>query len=368
MRGARLEWAAAPLLLIGLVAATLLAMPSDPPVSAGGSREVTDDAGRRVRFEPGGPRALYMAVGAGEYLLTTRAAQRLVTSRSPDNERLLASSLLRRAVPKLGTTRLALTSSEGAAANLETLLQLRPDVMVTWSRLVPRFERVGIRSVGLGPMSDAASFARHARVFGQVTGEQARSEAIVRASAERTRRIASEVAASGAPSTRVLFVFPTSTGWRSSYEFADTIEVTRADDLTGALSFYSPLDRERLLKIAPDVIVIVGGARIDDDAAARLMADPILAALPAVRARRVYRHPPGIGGYMASAVELPIYQRWLAEVLHPAQLRSGTRPLAAEVIRADLGVEPTDAELDEILGTVPNHASAEAGRFEATPR
>lgn len=85
-------------------------------------------------------------------------------------------------------------------------------------------------------------------------------------------------------------------------------------------------------------------------------------------ARRVYHRPPGVSGYMDSALELPIYQRWLAEVLHPAILAPGTRRLAADTLEHALGVAPTEAELDEMLAVRSNRGSAYNDRFADATR
>lgn len=358
----RLKAVLPPLLLPALVAVTLLCLPRDPSFPQGGSREVIDEAGRHVRFSPGGLRALYMAMGAGEYLLTTRQARGLLTSRSPTNERLLGSSLLRRSVPNLGEIELGLSSSEGAAANLETLLLRRPEVLITWNRLVPRFERVGITAVGLGPVSAVKQFHDHARLFDSVAGTHRSAGMVARSISER-RVLMQDVTTRLAPRTRLLVLYPSGTSWRTNYDFPEIVAAAGGYNPLSSLD-RSALDVERMLAVAPEVIVISGGEPVDDDAAALLMADPRLASIPAVAQRRVYRRPPGLSGYMNSAIEVPIYQRWLAEVLHPDDLAPIARPMAAEVIRRELGTPPTEGELDAILGVRANRSSAHHARFE----
>jgi hypothetical protein len=128
------------------------------------------------------------------------------------------------------------------------------------------------------------------------------------------------------------------------------------------------LDAERLLLLSPDVIIIVGGAGHDNAAADIMMEAPNVAAIPAVRNRRVYNAPAGMSGYMATVIETPIYTRWLAEILHPMELVPRTRDLARRIYSIELGITPTEAELDDALDSIANRRVGARRQLGSNPQ
>ena len=112
------------------------------PPDAKGARTIGDERGLAVPCpEHLAKVAVFMAVGAGEYILVTRQPGVIVSSPSTTNIMLSQSSLMRRAFPDIAGLRMPMSLVETGAVNLETLLFERPDVTVTWARLAADFER-----------------------------------------------------------------------------------------------------------------------------------------------------------------------------------------------------------------------------------
>jgi iron complex transport system substrate-binding protein len=350
--------------LVLLVAASAVAALWRPMPPAGApaspTRSVVDERGRVVALPQAvQTAAVFMAIGAGEYLLVTRRPSDIMTSHSPENARLKASTLLARAFPDLRWLRTTMSSVETGMVNVETLLRDRPDVVVTWARLAAGFERVGLPVVGLGPLSSTERLAQNTAVFSAIVDEPARGADLVQRSYSERARVSEDVALRTSGHTRVLRLIPRGQGrWQAISGFADVIAQAGGVDVQASARLHAPLDAERLLVLAPEVILVVGGVRFDDDAPRRLMQTPALATVPAVRERRVYRSPPGVTGFMASVIEMPIYLRWLAEVLHPGSLAPEARDFARRILTTELGVTPTDAELDDALASAANRYSA----------
>ena len=355
-------------LVVLAAAALLLALGArrwTPPFAVD-ARTVVDERGAAIPCPERLTKvAVFMAIGAGEYILVTRRPGDIVTSPSSTNIMISQSSLMRRAFPDVAALRMPMSLVETGAVNLETLLIERPGVTVTWARLASEFERVGLPVIGLGPVSSIDRFVENTRVFAAIVDQPQRAQTLTATSRQRRVLIARQVAQAVSSPTRMAIVVATADGlWRAGSGFKELIQEAGGLNV-GPPQASGAINAEELLRIAPDVVVITGGGGVDGSAPGRLMAIPALSALPAVRNRRVYDYPPGVSGYMSDLIELPIYMRWLAEILHPLDLPPQTRALAKVIYREELGVEPTDEELDDALAMPANTSSAFIERMSA---
>ena len=294
-----------------------------------GPRLITDERGATVALpQTVGTQAVLMGIGVGEYLLVTRDPRNIQTSPTEANLRIVKLSLMRRAFPGLERLRKTLNVDKSGSANFEALLLERPNVVVTWSRLADGFERVGLATIGLAAISSVDQLAQNEGVFAEIVGRSNRAEDLIARSQTTRAEIAREVAKGAKGETRLLIVAQAGGGlWRMGFGFSELIAEAGGANLGGRL-IRGVISAEHLLELAPDVIVIVGDQGIGPSAASTLMQTPAFAATPAVMSRRVYVSPPGVAGYMGDLIELPIYMRWLAEILHPLELGRRTRSLA----------------------------------------
>lgn len=359
---------AAPLaaaLVLLLAAASLLAPGLAPPPSGRGG-SVVDERGVRVAIPPGPQRvALYMGIGAGEYLVDGAQPRGLSVQANSDNAFVLHSAYLNRALPDLRQVRTSLKDTEGPTANVEALLAARPPVLlVTWARLADRFERVGLPVVGMLGLSTPERHLDNARIFTAVAGRPERDAGLRARYAAARASVARAIAQLGPePRPRLATVeFPSAGPLRAFPLAPDEAEAAGGRDalpIHGGAAF---IDAERLLAADPDVLVVPWPGATLSTTPARLAASPVFRSLRAVRCGQAYAAPPGVTGYAWSLVEEPVRYRWLAETLHP-RLPDALAGYTASTYAAAFGVRPTSGELATLLSTglnPPGHPSPPA--------
>ncbi len=346
--------------LLPIMAAVFSAFASSwHPDRTSGARYLSDERGQRMGLPKSvRKQAVFMGIGVGEYVLVTRRPSDILTSRSPINERIKATPLLTKAFDDIGEMRMPMSNVESGATNLEVLLREQPDVVVTWARIAENFEKIGFAVAGLGPVSSPERLSENTVLFSSIVDEPQKAVGIIDRSRQEQDRIAQDVASKVQSKMAMLILFSIAEGlWRVASGFRDVIDAAGGRNL-GADFAPIPINAEQILNLWPEVIIIIGGAGLDDAAPKRLMDTQALQPLPAVKYRRVYATPPGVSGYMGTMIELPIYMQWLADVLHPQELGRNARMLAKRIYTAELGVEPNDGDLDDALAEFANRGSA----------
>jgi len=346
------------LVLLAIIAFSLAAT-GWHPVHEAGERYVVDERGQRIALPQHIERvAVFMAIGVGEYVLVSRKPGVITTSDSAINHRIKTTPLLQKAFPDIVDMQLPMSTLESGNANLEVLLREKPDVLVTWARLADYFERVGLTVVGLGPVISPERLKENTRLFSAIVGEPERGLDIIRRSDDEQKAFIEASASSQTKPTSMLMLFNLGDGqWRIGYGFPELMRMAGAHNI-GAGYRSIPVNAEELMRLSPEVIVIIGAAGLDDEAPRRLMSIKALQPVPAVRDRRVYEAPPGVTGYMGSVIEFPIYARWLADVLHPQNHANDVKETARRIYTRELGVIPDDGDLASALGISANRASA----------
>lgn len=198
-------------------------------------RALRDERGAKVALpRTVGTQAVFMGIGVGEYLIVTRDPSNILTSPTDANLRIINSSLMRRAFPSLERLRTTLNLDETGTANIEVLLLERPDVVVTWSRLAEGFERVGLVTVGLAPISSVDRFTQNASIFADIVGRPERAGDLLARSRDARAEIAREVAKRTNGKTGLLIIAQIGGGlWRMGFGFNDLIAQAGGVSLAG---------------------------------------------------------------------------------------------------------------------------------------
>lgn len=323
--------------------------------AASAPREVVDDAGRRVRlperisrvFPAGPPAAITLFALAPDTLLgwtnPWREADRaFVDPRWAD-------------LPVVGRL-----TGRGGTANLETVLALRPDLILdygsvdrTYASLADRVqEQTGIPVVLLDGRFDAiaASF----RALGRVLGREERGEAFA-AFAEAVlvdldRRIAAIPA--GARPKVYYGRGPNGlqTGLAGSIN-VETLERVGARNVAAALGRggLTAVTIEQILLWDPEVVVTT-----DPNFFRAVRADPLWRGVSALRTGRVHLSPPHPFGW----IDFPpgpnrlIGVRWLAKVLYPDAFPEDLRGPVRDFYARFYHRPPSEAQLDALLATL----------------
>jgi iron complex transport system substrate-binding protein len=329
--------------------AVALALAALPALAA--AAEVTDATGRTVAI-PDAPDRIYPAGPPAAVLLYVLKPEALVgwahAPRERDAPYLLAASL--------GLPATAPLTGPDGAVDLDALGDA--DLVVDYGTVDARYaeaaERVqaasGVPSILLDGALDMAPATL--RRLGAAIGAGDRGEALA-AYAEETLALVDATLAGVPEADRPRFYLARGAdGLQSARPGSINAEaLARAGginvvDVEGSGNLVD-VTIDQIVAWAPDVIVT-----ISPEFAAMAAASPDWARVPAVAAGRVLVAPAAPFGFVDSppSVNRLIGLRWLMHALYPAQAQGEIRPEIARFYGLFYQVEPSDADLDRLLG------------------
>jgi iron complex transport system substrate-binding protein len=325
-------------------AASLIA----PPARAAA---VTDAAGRAIPipttvsrvFPAGPPAAILLYTIAPDLLLGWPRANR------PDECAFMLPDICKR--PVVGRL-----TGRGNTANLETVLALKPDLILdvgsTSATFVSLAERVQEQTGIPYALLDGrfAATAPTLRKVGELTHREAAADALAAYAEQTITTIKARVdAIPAAQRPRVYYARGPrglETGLGGSIN-VETIEFLGARNVAGERQGgLAVVSIEQVLVWNPDIIVT-----IDADFAAGARNDPQWAAVAAVRAGRVYLSPTLPFGWVdfPPSVNRLIGLWWLAKILYPAQFPEDMHALTRDFYTRFYHVTPSDADIARVL-------------------
>ena len=329
-------------------------------------RVVIDARGKSVAIPlPFRGAAMLFPPSIDDYLVVTRRPESLAAVQAL-NRSVIDEGLIGRMFPGLRALRTFLPSNAPVAPNIETLLLQRPSAVFVPAQTASALDRVGLPALGILNTKDERWSIEQARMYAEANQEPSREPELLALYRARLSAIAVELAAMPAvPETRVLAAYAyngTLYGFGSRTLFTDLV---RAAGGANVLTVPGPvrLDRERLLLINPDVILLLN-TWPRSMRPGPFMDDPVWQPLRAVQQRRVYRVLPGIEFIPSGLASSPLFVRWMAELLHPQLAPTLRADMRATYLR-ETGYAMTDADLDEALAVADNKHSASGARFEA---
>jgi iron complex transport system substrate-binding protein len=317
---------------------------------AGRAAAVNDGAGRAVpvparvaRVFPAGPPAAI--------LLYTLAPKLLIgwprANRREEREFLLPDVGAR---PEVGRI-----TGRGNTANLETVLALKPDLILDVGSLAPTYVSLADRVQQQTGIPYALLDGRFAglpqayRTLGALIGRTDAGEEFARATEQMVATVAGRVAVmpkGGRP--RVYYArgprgLETGLGGSINVETIEMLADNVAGETRGGLANVSI---EQVLRWNPDVIVT-----IDQDFAANVRGDPAWAPVAAVRAGRVHLSPKLPFGWVdfPPCVNRLIGLWWLAKILYPDRFNEDMAALTRDFYTRFYHVTPTDAQIARVL-------------------
>lgn len=312
---------------------------------------VTDAAGRAIPipntvsrvFPAGPPAAILLYAVAPDLLLGWPRANR------PDECAFLLPDICKR--PVVGRL-----TGRGNTANLETVLALKPDLILdvgsTSATYVSLAERVREQTGIPYALLDGrfAATVSTLRKVGALIHREAAADALA-AYAERTittvKARVDTVPAAQRP--RVYYARGPrglETGLGGSIN-VETIEFLGARNVAGERKGgLAVVSIEQVLVWNPDIIVT-----IDADFAANVRNDPQWASVAAVRAGRVYLSPTLPFGWVdfPPSVNRLIGVWWLAKILYPVQFPEDMQALTRDFYTRFYHVTPSDADIARVL-------------------
>jgi iron complex transport system substrate-binding protein len=277
----------------------------------------------------------------------------------PASRQSIQEGFLRRIFPEALSIQADVTRGGMFTPNLESILALRPDVVVQWTEppdLIRALEGAGLTVVGLinSPPTQEIH-ARNLTIMGAIIGQGERVAQLLRAQQEMRGRI--EAAVAGIPESekpRVLYLNAKSLRPAGRDTYQDFwIRLTGGTNMAPFAGTSTAVNLEQIVVWNPHVMFV--GA-FDDGTPDDLLRNPSLAGVEAVRQRRVYKLPHGGYRWDPGSHESHLTWQWAAMLLHPEHARFDLRGSMRETYRFLYRYELTDADIDEIL-QMPLNAS-----------
>jgi iron complex transport system substrate-binding protein len=324
-----------------------------PGVGRAQNRRVfLDSAERRVEL-PARVERVYAAGPPASILVFAIAPDKLIgwTTAWREAERAFIAKKYA-ALPTLGRL-----TGRGNTANVEVVLQAKPDLVIDYGTVSPTLASLADRvqqQTGIPYLLLDGDFDRMPeaiRRIGVAAGEEGRADALARYAqdtvAEIGRRVA-KVPPDGRP--RVYYgrgPQGLNTGLAGSIttEFIEQLEAVNVAASLGPGGLVQ-VSIEQVLAWNPDVIVT-----IDPNFHASARTHPQWRSLPAVKAGRLYLAPTLPFGWIDSppSINRLIGLRWLARILYPDAFPEDLRPIVRDFYTRCYHQTPTDAQLDQLL-------------------
>lgn len=311
---------------------------------------VKDAAGRAVPipakvarvFPAGPPAAILLYTLAPELLIGWPRANR------PEECAYMLPEICAR--PEVGRI-----TGRGNTANLETVLALKPDLILdvgsTSATFVSLAEKVQEQTGIPYALLDGrfAGIAATYRTLGELTGRTEDAEKRARYAEDTLKTILDRIApVAAAERPRVYYArgprgLATGLGGSINVETIEMLGRNVAGETQGGLANVSI---EQVLVWNPDVIVT-----IDQEFAASVRNDPAWAAVKAVRDNRVHLSPKMPFGWVdfPPSVNRLIGLWWLAKILYPERFPEDLRALTSDFYSRFYHVTPTSAQIDHVL-------------------
>jgi iron complex transport system substrate-binding protein len=246
-------------------------------------------------------------------------------------------------------------TGRGNTANLESVLALRPDLILdagatstTFVSLATRVqEQTGIPYALLDGRFDA--IVPTYRKLGELIGRRADAEKLARYAEDTLNTIQSRIA-DVAPAKRPRVYYARGprglvTGLGGSIN-VETIELLAQNVAGSARGGLANVSIEQVLLWNPEVVIT-----IDQDFAMAVKSDPAWASVAAVRAGRVHLSPKMPFGWVdfPPSVNRLIGLWWLAKILYPERFPEDMRKLTRDFYTLFYHRTPTDPQIEHVL-------------------
>jgi iron complex transport system substrate-binding protein len=254
------------------------------------------------------------------------------------------------------------------APNVEGILALKPDVVVQWAsqgdEIVQPLENAGLSVLGVnyGNLADVGTWFR---MFSAVLGRPERGQAMATRLEAGRAAVAAVAAKRTARPPRLLYFnrFSDSLTVQGAGTFnEDYVRLVGAENVSSDVKGLVAVDLEQVLDWNPEIVVL---GNFDAAMPADVYGDRRWRDVAAVKDRRVYRAP--LGGYRwdPPSHESPLMWTWLAQIAFPDGTDGGLRDTIVDDYRYFYDYSPTPSEIDTILWTEANGASADYDQFSA---
>lgn len=329
---------------------------------------VTDQYGRKTELQKPAERIVTVPIPAASMTIALDEGPSRLAGINPSAKQALKEGILSKFFPKALDLNSDIVMGEGFSPNVETLLNLNPDVVFQWgdrgSDIVKPIEaaRLPVILLKYGTQEDLETWIG---MFGVVLGKSERADKIL--AWHREERAALDKAVSAIPREKrpkILYLYRygdgIKIGGKGSY-FDYFIKMSGGVNPAEDAPSEGQINEEQLLAWDPDIILLNGfqSSLSPDD----IYANKNFTGVEAVKNRHVYKMP--LGGYRWDPPnqESPLMWKWLAMLAHPDTFNWNLRADIARAYSFLYSQTPTDEDIDGILRMSMNAAAANYGRF-----
>ena len=317
---------------------------------------VVDAAQRRVEI-PARVERIYAAGPPASILVFAVAPDKLIgwTSAWREAERPFIAQRYAD-LPTLGRL-----TGRGNTANVEVVLQAKPDFIIDYGTVSPTLASLADRvqaQTGISYVLLDGDFDRMTeaiREVGKIANEEKRAESLARYTQEAVSDIRQRVAR--IPASRRPRVYYGRGPQGLNTGLAGSINVESIEQL-GAVNVAAELGRgglvqvsiEQVLRWNPDFVIT-----IDPNFYAMARNHPLWRDVPAVRAGRFHLAPNVPFGWIdfPPSINRLIGLRWLARILYPEAFPEDLRPIVRDFYARCYHQTPSEAQLDQLLRQSP---------------
>lgn len=329
---------------------------------------VIDQRGVEVRLPRAAQRVVTIPVPMASVVMALDGASRRVVGMHPASKQSMEDGFLRKVYPEALAIPADITRGGMFTPNLEAVLLLKPDAVVTWSEpleAVQAMERAVLTVVTL--RNDPSNLAQHfgnLEKLGKVLGREERV-ASVRADIERKYAVVQQAMAGLGVRPRSLYLQQAKAALRASgsHTFQDFwINQAGGHNVAGMLAGHQQQTTlEQLIAWDPEIIFL---GTFDAATPADIYANPALGNVSAVRNKRVYKVPHGGYRWDPGSHESGLMLLWAASVMHPERFKPDLRREMRSTYETLYRHKLSDAEIADILQLRANAAApGYAARF-----
>ncbi len=258
-------------------------------------------------------------------------------------------------------------ASDAFAPNIESILALEPDLVVQWAssgdEIINPLDGAGLNVMGVeyGTIEDVAEWLT---MFSTALGKPDRgAEMAARLTADLGKEKTRGLKRSGEKPS-VLYFNRFTEGLKVAGAETlndDYITLIGATNAADEVSGLVDVDLEQVLSWDPDIIVLGNfDAAMPED----VYGDKRWKDVAAVTSQRVYKAP--LGGYRwdPPSHESPLMWRWLSQIAYPDGTDGGLKDKVLDDYSFFYGQQPSATQLNKILWTEVNGASADYDVFD----
>lgn len=271
----------------------------------------------------------------------------------PSASQSIRDGILGKIYPGLRTIRDDIVQGTGFSANVESLLEMDPDLVFQWSepaKLLVQIEAAGLQVVGLrNNPPDQNSNAKNIQIIGEAIGKQKRAKEIT----EKQERMLKQIKESVSKTTRapsVLYLRASKPNFipagKDTYQ-SFWINVAGGENVALNLEGMSKsVSAEQIIAWDPEFIFL---GSFDETSPADLYKNSALNGVRAIQRRQVYKMPHGGYRWDPGSQESHLTLIWASKILGRSRSVVDLRSEMRKEYRFLYGYDLTSSDIDEIL-------------------